>query len=99
MQDAMAAFGLCAEGEGAAAPDEKCYLWPCNLPAWNLWQSIQTQWREGMQGRTGLDYAAVTAYMRDVLRIRHKRFAEMFSAIRAMEVAALNTWAEQRGRQ
>ena len=37
------------------------YLWPCNVAIWDIWCDLQTQWRHGMAGPTGLDYAGVRA--------------------------------------
>jgi hypothetical protein len=98
VDEALAVFGLVRDQSDAEdVPEEKCYLWPCNVPTFNLWKAVQTQWRRaGMVGaKTGLDYDAVIAYMRDVLGIKRKDRAELFAGIKAMEVAAINTWAEQ----
>ncbi len=97
--EAAAYFGLiCEEDEDdATPPSDKCYLWPCNIPAFNLWQNIQTQWRVGGLGyRTGLDYTSVIDYMRDVCRIKPRHWKDMFAGVQAMEQAALKAWAEQR---
>jgi len=34
-------------------------LLPENIPVWNLWLLVQTQWRVGGIALIGLDYAAV----------------------------------------
>lgn len=109
--EALAAFGLQQVADAPASdndpaiasaarqstPGAKCYLWPCNLPTFNCWQRLQTQWRVGGMGsRTGLDYTAVIRYMHDVLRIKPKVFAEMFRSLQAMEIAALEVWSEQK---
>lgn len=98
MDEALAAFGLVADpGEsGGAPPDDKCYLWPCNVPTFMLWQQVQTQWRIGMDGRSGLDYTAVNSCMREVLRIKPKDHTAMFRGVQAMEFAALDVWAEKK---
>lgn len=98
--EALAAFGFARpadEGEGDAPPVAKCYLWPCNVPTFGLWQAIQTQWRVGGMGsRTGLDYASMAVYMREVLRIKpNRRWGRIWSELQAMEVAALNAYAEK----
>ncbi len=102
--DALAAFGLRLDAgdaqDGGTPPPLEVFdvyhLWPCNLPAWRLWNQVQTQWRSaGMGGRTGLDYDAVLRYMREAARIRKPRIAGLFAAIKVMEAAALNAWAEQ----
>lgn len=72
------------------------YLWPENLPAFELWAEIQTQWRVGMQGRMGLDYAAVDAHLRQAHRLRPRARRERWAQLRAMEQAALLAWAEKR---
>lgn len=96
---ALAAFGLCPDEPdqaGEQAEGGACYLWPCNVRAFGLWRRVQTQWRTGgMGGRTGLDYAGVSVYLRDVARLKGRAFAEAFSALQAMEIAALNEWAQQ----
>lgn len=95
---ALAAWGLEIDSQSAApASHDVIYLWPCNVPAWNIWLSVQTQWRVGMGGRDGLDYCAVATYMREVLRIRPtRRWGEIWRALQAMESAALRAWSEMR---
>jgi len=102
--ESLAAWGLCQaddDGDAPPPPDDKCYLWPCNVPAFNVWQAIQTQWRtaSGMDGihRTGLDYTGIATYMREVLRMRpNRRWGEVWIGLQAMEVAAINVWNERR---
>ncbi len=97
----MAAFGLFLDEDDAqeALPEDKCYLWPCNLVTFAVWQRVQTQWRvAGMGGRRmGLAYEGVETYIRDVARIRptSRKHAEIWRGIQAMESAALEEWAEQ----
>ena len=86
---------------GAAAPgpaDEPIYLWPCNVPAWNHWWAVQSQWRSGMAGRDGLDYAGVRAYLDEAGLCGDER-RDIFKAIRAAEQASLEAWAQQRREQ
>ena len=96
--EAAAALGLVADGGGADqdCPDQEnqrtCYLWPCNVLAWNLWLRLQTQWRVGVNGREGLDYGAVVCYMEKVARIKRNEFAALFSAMQTMEHKALAVW-------
>lgn len=100
--EALAAMGFFrseADEADAAAPQEPegyCYLWPCNLRVWMLWNRLQTQWCTGFQGRTGLDYASVIAYLRDVARVKRRDWDETFAGIQAMERAALDTWDDMR---
>ena len=83
---------------GAPEPEQDkpiAWLWPCNVQAWCHWCEVQTQWRVGMGGATGLDYAGVTAYLRDAITSRKPR-TEVFEGIRAAERATLGVWAQQR---
>lgn len=94
--DALAIWGLVADdGDTPPASGDTFNLWPECVPVWLLWQKLQTQWRVGMNGRDGLDYAGVAAYLRDVARIKPRAFVETFFCIQAMEVASLNEWARQ----
>ena len=70
-------------------------MWPCNLHAWGLWQELQTQWRVGMAGATGLDYTAVIAHLR-ASGLRGEPLREAYAAIREAESATLEVWAEER---
>jgi hypothetical protein len=74
------------------------YLWPDCVPIWNHWQEVQTQWRAGMAGATGLDYAGVTAYLGAAEPDEEAR-REAFEAIRKAERAVLSVWAAKFGRQ
>jgi hypothetical protein len=108
IDEAAAMFGLQIVTEdddsddGGSSPQPKqdlCYLWPCNVDTFNHWCQLQTQWRVGMSGATGLDYTAVTAYLRDIAGVKKKDLPERFAEIRAMEVATLNEWAAQQAKQ
>lgn len=80
---------------GLQAPEpEVAWLWPCNVSAWNHWQNVQTQWRVGMGGRTGLDYAGVRAYL-DEVGLQGGERTETFQGIQAAEQAVLEVWTEQ----
>lgn len=98
--DALAAFGLAADPADdtpdTASAANVVYLWPCNVRVWGLWSRIQRLWRTSIGGREGLDYAGLSAYLRDVARIKPRHFAETFELIQAMESAALDEWAKQR---
>ncbi len=80
---------------GAGGVARTLYLWPCNVLAWRCWQGVQTQWRTGMEGRTGLDYTGVRAYL-DLRGIRGADRRTVFAGIQACEAASLDAWAEQR---
>ncbi len=90
---ALAGLGLQADD----AALEVVYLWPDNLRAWGCWQDVQTQWRVGMGGATGLDYAGVRAYLEEAELGEERR--DVFAGIRACERATLEVWAENRRKE
>ena len=98
--DAAAAFGIDIDAQDApsqsAADDaELFYLWPEHVRAYVLWAGVQTQWRVGFGGPTGLDYAGVRAS--PAFRALPRRRAERtFVEVQIMERAALAEWAAQR---
>jgi hypothetical protein len=94
MDEAAAALGLevQATADTDLQKDPLCYLWPCNVATFNVWQRIQTQWREGMNGRTGLDYAGVLGFMKTGLGMKPRALQEMFSVLQSMESAVLAQW-------
>lgn len=93
---ALAAFGLELHG-AAAARDEVFHLWPEHVPALGLWGAVQTQWRQGFGGPTGLDYAGVRASPAFCSLPRRRR-ERVFGELCIMERATLAEWAEQRRR-
>lgn len=84
---------------GFALPQfvHEVYLWPCNVQAWQCWCDLQTQWRVGVAGATGLDYAGVRAYL-DEEGLAGDSRRDVVAGIRAAERAALEVWAQQRER-
>lgn len=63
-------------------------VWPENWPAFTLFRDMQTQWRIGMAGQTGLDYPALFAVM-DLHQIPSEEKRQVFADIQVMEDAAL----------
>ncbi|MEN9923914.1 MAG: hypothetical protein RL268_40 [Pseudomonadota bacterium] len=94
---ALAAFGLHLADECASRMDEVTWIWPENERAWRLWLEVQTQWRVGFDGKTGLDYAGVQACM-ELRRIPRRVRSGLFRLLHAMELAALGVWREARER-
>lgn len=90
----FAGLGVQADDKPEAEP---VYLWPDNVLSWNCWQSVQTQWRTGMGGATGLDYAGVRAYLDEMDLGLERR--DVFTGIQACERATLDVWGEQRERE
>ena len=56
---------------------------------------LQTQWRVGTNGATGLDYAALPAVM-DLCGVRRKQRPDVFWALRVMEGESLKMFSEKR---
>jgi hypothetical protein len=70
--------------------------------AFECWQGVQTQWRSGMSGTTGLDYAGVRAHLdelQDARRLPRKERPDVWRCIQAAEVATLAVWSERRERE
>ena len=90
---AMAALGF--DPEDFDEEDNIIEVWECNADALYVFESMATQWRVGMAGATGLDYAAMPVVM-DMVGVERKRRPEVFSSVRIMETEALATMAENR---
>jgi hypothetical protein len=58
---------------------------------------VQTQWRVGVSGASGLDYAGVAAYLTEAGHDGEAR-REIFAGIQAAERETLKVWSEQRQR-
>jgi hypothetical protein len=89
---------LAAAAEPQDGGGHEHFIWPDNVQAWQCWQAVRTQWRVGMAGPTGLDYAGVLAYLRELGLLRSER-REVFDAIQACEAEQLLCWDEQRQRE
>lgn len=87
----MAAF---ARAAARRAPPRVFHLWPEHGAALWLWLELQTQWREGFAGATGLDYAGVEAYLRSA--VPRAQRSERFAEVRVMERAWLAARAKAR---
>lgn len=93
LDEQFAFFGLVPDRPALPAL-EPFYLWPENLEAWNLFQSVQTQWRGIGMAREGLDYAGVHLVIGERRKWRVRR-RQLFTAVRIMEASALLAWAER----
>lgn len=78
------------------SPENVIHLWPDNLPAWNCWHALQTQWRIGMAGATGLDYTGVLAYLERIEGLTGSDLREQFELMQACEAVTLREWAKKR---
>lgn len=93
LNEAFAAFGLVPEVQ----PDleDEFYLWPENVAGFNLWLSIQTQWRSDMGTRTGLDYSGVDIALRYLDATKQEK-RSYFATMKVLERAALDEWSKER---
>ena len=69
-------------------------MWPDNVTTWQAWLGLQTQWRVGMSGATGLCYAGCRAYLDELGHTGPDR-RNIWQGIQAAERATLDVWAEQ----
>lgn len=97
-----------ASDPGEPAPDRVEYLWPDCVEFWEIWMHVQTQWRTGANGATGLDYAGVRVWLDEAEAMPRGDGAgndssderrELWHCIRACEIATLGAWAERRERE
>lgn len=63
-------------------------MWPEHVPAFRLFSAMRTQWRIGMNGRTGLDYPTLFAMM-SRLPLSGEEWDDLFDDVRVMEAEAL----------
>lgn len=63
-------------------------IWPDNVQSVNVFIGMQTQWRVGANGATGLDYNTLPFVMR-MVGVPRKEQPEVFQDIRVMEDVAL----------
>lgn len=95
VDEAMAVFGLVADGP-VLAPPQEIYLWPENVESWALFLACQTQWRGGME-REGLDYDGVHRVI-DQRRAWFTRRRQRFADVQVLERAVLEEWRVQRAK-
>jgi hypothetical protein len=69
-------------------------VWPDNVETVNVFISMSTQWRVGMNGPTGLDNGVLLDTMR-IIGVPRSSWPEVFAGIRVMEDAALEKMRTQ----
>jgi hypothetical protein len=77
------------------APVPVFYLWPENVPAWQLWLACSTQWHHGFNGPVAANYAGWEVVMQR-RRIPVRQRDRMFALLQAMERGSLTGWGEKR---
>ena len=71
-------------------------VWPENWLAVRVFSLMSTQWRVGMGGVTGMDYAALPFVLKRS-GCRRKKIDDTFWAVREMELEVLNIVSERNG--
>lgn len=69
-------------------------VWPDNWDVVGLFTSLNTQWRTGFGGATGLDYGALPAVLR-MCGMKRDKWPELFQDLRVLEAEALATMREK----
>ena len=64
-------------------------VWPDNWESVGVFLAMDTQWRFGAMGPTGLDYGVLPTVLQDFLNIKRADWPAIFHDIRVMESAAL----------
>jgi hypothetical protein len=90
-RSALAEFGLRPED----FPPEEIALWPDNVLVKDVFQAMNTQWRAGAAGPSGLDYAVLPIVLR-FLGAPRSRHSEVFDGLRVMEMTALASMHRKR---
>lgn len=85
----LAAFGFRPEDYAETYIE----VWQENATVVDLFSRLQTQWRTGFSGPTGLDYAAVWALLNNM--DAEDKFA-LFDDVQVMEFAALAQMSDNR---
>lgn len=80
----------------AAQKDQAFEVWPENWPAFRLFCTVQTQWRTGIAGPTGLDYTAVLALMAR-MELSREDHDSLFDDVQVLERSALETMSQKDG--
>lgn len=68
------------------------------MHAWHVWLAVQTQWRTGAAGATGLSWSGVRTYL-DEEGITGDERRHVWACVRAAEQAVLQAWAARRQRE
>lgn len=93
VDEALAAFGLVAVRTSEQM--EPLYLWPVNVPSWNLFRGVSTQWVVSPGGGViGMNYPGVEVVMRK-WGIKRKDELRFFCDLQVMERATLRAWSER----
>lgn len=82
-------FGLKPED----MPPEIVEVWECVWPSFATFEAMATQWRVGMNGATGLEYATIPSVV-EMLGYEKDQLKLIFQDIRFLENEALSIMRE-----
>lgn len=88
----LAALGMTR----ADLPEDEFEVWPDAWQAFRLFESMQSQWRTGVGGASGLDYAVIPA-VASMLGLKRRDLNSIFPDLRIMENEALAVMTEAAG--
>jgi len=88
----LALFGLTPDDFPELADEFE--VWPDTLPAVNAFIAMETQWRVGFAGATGLDYTALPAVL-DLMDMPPNERRDLFDDLRVLEGRALDLMRKQ----
>lgn len=80
-----------SDDEAWIAPE----IWQDNTHIVRVFGAMQTQWRMGFAGPTGLDYSALPVVVR-MMRVPLDCRGDIFMGVRVMELATLGVYADKR---
>ena len=69
-------------------------VWPENWPAFALFCKVQSQWRVGAAGATGLDYTPLLALM-DRMKLSDEDHDDLFDDVQTLERSALDAMSQK----
>lgn len=75
---------------------DEVVVWEENWRSFDIFESVRTQWRIGMDGATGLDYGAVYPLL-DKFAKDPKDWRQLLDDVRVMEAAALDAMRPKDG--
>lgn len=70
-------------------------VYPEHWTALSVFLAMQTQWRVGFGGETGLDYSALPMVY-DCMGIEPGEKSAVFDALRQLEIETLTVWAKEK---
>jgi hypothetical protein len=83
--------------DGIVASAAVTPVWQVNEMSFGVFVALQTQWRIGMGGPTGLDYGAVPVVL-DLYQVATDERRRVFDDVRVMEAEALKVFADGRSK-